>query len=642
MTRLSKVFLAAAIAVSAALPVFASPAGSPVSQYGRLFADGNRIVGERSDGETVQLKGPSLSWSVSQWGSHRFFITETVDAMVDGWNANVIRVPLGLSYEPYGVRGGYDVPDSAEVNWRRVELVADRAIERGVYVVIDWHSHNAHDPAQVPLAVDFFTNPQRAGKYGNNDAVIFQIYNEPLDSVVIDGTKVPVTWADVKAYSETVISAIRAAGFNNLIVVGSPHWTSRPNLGAADPPSDPGTTEHPQRNIAMAFHFYADDHRIDRNHWFQPGTYRDAVLNTLAAGFPVFVSEWGTNNSSITGLPNLPEAHRWITFLDSLKISACAWSAVVSENQLDFWTRTGNPLTLGPGTLANWTNPAGMTPHGRFVYRWLTGNDTTVTSDIVIGPDGWPIFSGMASPIPLTDRVWGETNSNSDGSNNTFQHSETDGVLTMTYSLVKGDYQWNPYVGVGFEADVSHCGWGLGYAYIGSAHTLRAEQSDVDDWAFHINDQATGNAAAWTEVRIPWSYFAQPGWGAPVAQDATRVTHLRWYIELPDGRSGELSVRDLRCLGDPNGEQVSVRNPGRGRQANANQFARVSGNTLRLRLATDGRVDIYTINGRRVRTMDVKRGDHNIRMNNLPRGMYVININSGASSWKQSVRMLVK
>ncbi|MDR0331215.1 MAG: glycoside hydrolase family 5 protein, partial [Chitinispirillales bacterium] len=144
-----------AIAVSA----FSAFAG-PVEQYGRLYADGSKIVGERSGGSAVQLKGPSLQWSVAGWGSDKFFLTETVDAMAGGWMAQVIRAPLGIAYvnptDPGDeVTDGYNVDSLG--NWERVERVVDAAIERGVYAILDWHSHSAHNADEIALAADFFT-----------------------------------------------------------------------------------------------------------------------------------------------------------------------------------------------------------------------------------------------------------------------------------------------------------------------------------------------------------------------------------------------------------------------------------------------------------------------------------------------------
>ena len=626
VTALSLTLITAALAANA----FAAPVGD----YGRLYADGNKIVGEKSGGAAVQLKGLSFQWSVSDWGTHRFFTADAVDAMVDGWNAQVIRAPLGISYAEYGVTDGYDVsPDSAAVNWARVERVVDRAVGRGVYAIVDWHSHDAHVPAKTQLAVDFFTNPTRAGKYGNDPAVIFEIFNEPVDNV---------TWAQVKAYAETVIAAIRRAGFKNLILVGSPYYDLKTDVAANDPPRDS------LNNIAFTFHFYADGHRFGARPWFSsgsPATFGAVVQGALDAGKPVFVSEWGTNDATDTGKVNFTEADKWHEFLDAKKISSCAWAVAVSANVLDFWTRSGNPLNLGPGVAANWTAPANMTPHGRYVYRWLTGKDTTFTAE-----SGWPAFGGMRSPIPIPAKSGlGSITDRYDGGASELAYDVTDGVLSMNYTLAKGDYQYDPYVGVGFSVDMSHCEWGIAYTYKGGEHTLRAEQSNMGEgatpanWDFHTNSEPTPAAENWTDVRIPWRFFLQAGWGAPVPFDNSLVTDVRWYVDAGSGMgpAGEIQVKNVYCLGCTNedAEFVSVRRWG-GKPAAAPQI-KVSGRTLQLRLPQSGKVDIYNMKGSKISAMKLNQGVHAIKMNGLPRGMYVVRANCGAS-WNKSIKMFIK
>jgi hypothetical protein len=70
------------------------------------------------------------------------------------------------------------------------------------------------------------------------------------------------------------------------------------------------------------------------------------------------------------------------------------------------------------------------------------------------------------------------------------------------------------------------------------------------------------------------------------------------------------------------------------------QFLQVTGYTLTLRLPERGTVAVYALNGAKIRAFDLGQGNHTLRLNDLPRGMYMIRANSGA--WKDSVRMLIK
>jgi hypothetical protein len=613
--KLSAITAGAALLSLCAISAFAGP----VSEYGRLYASGNKIVGEKTGGEAVQLKGPSMQWSVSGWGSDKFFIEETVNAMVDvdnGWKAKVIRAPLGIDFEKrtdHKVTGGY-ITKPAE-NWARVMTVVDAAVAKDVYAIVDWHSHTAHDSAETALAIDFFTNPNLAGKYGDNPAVIFEIYNEPENDV---------TWAKVKAYSTAVIKAIRDAGFNNLILVGSPNWDTQTNTAAADPPDDP------DNNIAFTFHFYTVNNPLS--------THRSRVQGALNVNKPVFVSEWGTNDASSTGKPNFVETDKWHAYLDSNKISSCAWGVTASDyNVLDYWTGVGSPLNYGKSDLANWTKPGMMTAHGRYIYRWLTGKDTTGTSTM----PGFPEFDGPTIPI-LLDSMYSFSDATDSGA--TIQSlSVESGIAHLTYTLNKGHYDWAPYAAAGIRVEgMSECGYGIGYSYKGSTHVLRAEQSNIKAWAYHENFVPTGDVDDWTEVKVPWNYFQQPVWTPPdsaVPQDFTKVTALAWNREGTTGTSGELWIKDVKCLVQ---NTVSVKpNSGTASHKSAASFMRVSNNQLRLRMAQAGKLEIFDLRGIKLRTVKLKQGDHVVKLGNLPGGMYVVKA-SGADGWRGTVKAAVR
>jgi hypothetical protein len=76
------------------------------------------------------------------------------------------------------------------------------------------------------------------------------------------------------------------------------------------------------------------------------------------------------------------------------------------------------------------------------------------------------------------------------------------------------------------------------------------------------------------------------------------------------------------------------------RQATAAQLIKITGRTLTLRLPERGNVVVYALNGAKIRAFDLGQGAHTLRLNDLPRGMYVVRANSGV--WNQAVRMLVK
>jgi hypothetical protein len=60
-----------------------------------------------------------------------------------------------------------------------------------------------------------------------------------------------------------------------------------------------------------------------------------------------------------------------------------------------------------------------------------------------------------------------------------------------------------------------------------------------------------------------------------------------------------------------------------------------------LRLPQSGKVDIYNLKGSKISAMKLNQGVHAIKMNGLPRGMYVVRANCGAF-WNKSINMFIK
>jgi endoglucanase len=260
-------------------------AETPVEKHGRLQVSGNKIVG--AHGGHVSLAGVSFGWS--QWDAARFYNAGAVKTLADDWQAGIVRAALGIH------RTGY--LSAPEENEARVVAVIEAAIANGLYVIIDWHDHHAHDHPE--LAVAFFERMARA--YGDKPNVIYELFNEPLRDV---------SWPrDVKPYAERVISAIRAIDPDNLILVGSPSWSQDVDVAAKDPIDDP--------NVAYALHFYAGTHKD----WL-----RNKALAALNAGVALFVSEWGVCNADGDGPIARESVDEWLAFMRKHKLSHCAWS----------------------------------------------------------------------------------------------------------------------------------------------------------------------------------------------------------------------------------------------------------------------------------------------------------------------------
>tara|TARA_Y100000814_G_scaffold20305_1_gene13818 strand:+ start:23 stop:1033 length:1011 start_codon:yes stop_codon:yes gene_type:complete len=296
--------------------------------HGLLEVNGNRIVNKNN--EPVSLAGNSFFWSNDGWGGEKYYNSEVVSWLKEDWNTSIVRASMGVE-DP----GGY--LDNKTANKDRVKIIIDAAIQEGIYVIVDWHSHHAED--YVDEAIIFFE--EIASLYGDNDNVIYEIYNEPLD----------ISWSEtIKPYAISVISAIRAIDPDNLIVVGTPEWSQRIDLAAADP-----IIGFP--NIAYTLHFYTVYH----HQWL-----RDRASAALDDGIAIFVSECGSIGYSIVDT----EANNWMTWCFTNKIIHCNWAVNDKEEE---WSI----LVPGASTNGNW-NDNDLTEAGKLakniILNWPSAN----------------------------------------------------------------------------------------------------------------------------------------------------------------------------------------------------------------------------------------------------------------------------
>jgi len=257
-------------------------AAQPVKRHGQLRVDGTRLVDHK--GQPVVLRGMSFGWH--NWWP-RFYNAGTVKWLHDDWKCSVVRVAMGVEPDK-----GY-IKDSAG-SVADVRAVVDAAIKEGIYVIIDWHSHNI----KLKEAKIFFT--QMASQYGKYPNVIYEIFNEPDYE----------TWPEVKAYSEDVIKTIRAIDPDNIILVGSPKWDQDIQLPADDPIKG-------YSNLMYSMHFYAGTHK----QWL-----RDRTDEAIKKGLPIFISESAGMEASGNGPLNNEEWKKWIDWMESKQLSWITWS----------------------------------------------------------------------------------------------------------------------------------------------------------------------------------------------------------------------------------------------------------------------------------------------------------------------------
>ena len=98
--------------------------------YGALKVNGINLVD--SHNKPVVLRGMSFGWSCFH---PRFYTAGAVNTLVKDWHCNVIRAALGV--EP---KNGYKEDSAIQI--QLIRNVIEACIKEGIYVIIDWHSHN--------------------------------------------------------------------------------------------------------------------------------------------------------------------------------------------------------------------------------------------------------------------------------------------------------------------------------------------------------------------------------------------------------------------------------------------------------------------------------------------------------------------
>jgi hypothetical protein len=325
----------------------------PVSHYGALkvckVGNKGQLCGSNPGTTTtpVFVKGPSLYWSVNP--GNVFYNLKTVDWLVNEMEMGVIRAAMAIRYwsenkdEIKGNVLGY--AQNKDGQKAIIKGVIEAAIANDIYVIVDWHSHNAHNSDETSLATTFFR--ELATEYKNTPNIIWEIYNEPVNA----------NSTDINSYTTTIYNAIRNAGSNNLILVGSNWYSQKPYEQAQKfGKSDDAVT----KNVGFTFHFYAASHSFSTTDGI--GKSANDAMN---AGYAVFGTEWGSMNADGKGSISTSATSAWTSWMDDNNISNCAWQAgAVCEKG------TGNPEA----------NQANCTMEISSMFSLLTSTENLATS----------------------------------------------------------------------------------------------------------------------------------------------------------------------------------------------------------------------------------------------------------------------
>ena len=254
-----------------------------------LAVEDTQLVDDK--GNPVQMKGVSthgLAW-------YPGYVNEDCFAQLKEWGVDVIRLAMYT-----GENGGYCTGGDKDKLKTLIRDGVEYAVNCGLYVIIDWHILSDGNPnTYIEESKKFFQ--EMSQEYADYTNVLYEICNEPNG-----GT----SWKDVKTYAEQIIDVIRENDDDGIILVGTPNWCQYVDQAAADPIQN-------CENVMYTLHFYAATHT---------DSLRNAMVDAINAGLPIFVSEYGICDASGNGAIDRNQANQWISVMDQYGVSYVAWN----------------------------------------------------------------------------------------------------------------------------------------------------------------------------------------------------------------------------------------------------------------------------------------------------------------------------
>jgi hypothetical protein len=337
---------------SASASPSASPSGTPTGggPAPQLHVSGNKLVS--STGANVTLHGVNRSGGeymcVQGYGFWDGPVDQASIDAIKSWHANAVRVPLneacwnGESY----VNSAY-----AGTNYiNAVKSYVSLLNANGLVAILDLHwtdgTYNGQPsncPAQAscqkPMpdsaqAIPFWTSV--ANTFKGNDAVVFDLFNEPFASRATgDTTSGWQCWLNggtcngigyPVAGMQAMVNAVRSTGANNVLMLGGEEYSNDLTGWLTYQPTDP------DHNLVASWHSYNFNTCSNQSCW-------TSQVAPVAAKVPVVAGEIGENDCAGSYINPL------MTWLDSQGISYLAWT----------WNNWTNGCASGPVLITDYT-----------------------------------------------------------------------------------------------------------------------------------------------------------------------------------------------------------------------------------------------------------------------------------------------
>jgi hypothetical protein len=316
-----------------------SPAGTggPPSSRGApsVHVQGNRLLD--AGGHTVRLRGVDRSgaeYACAQgWGIFDGPTDSAAVAAIASWKANAVRVPLNETCW-LGINGVAPAWSGATYRAAIADFVA-RLKAAGLVVILDLHwsaSDSGVALGQAPMpnrdhSPEFWR--QVAAAFKGNDAVIFDLFNEPYPDNNADSPEAWRCWRDggtcrgvsyQAAGMQELVDAVRGTGATNVIMVGGIEYAADLASWLAYRPADP------LGNAAASWHIYNFSWCNTRSCW-------DGAAAAVAQQVPLVLGELGQDDGGSAFVDSLMD------WMDARGGSYLAWT----------WDVWGPPMSLITG-----------------------------------------------------------------------------------------------------------------------------------------------------------------------------------------------------------------------------------------------------------------------------------------------------
>jgi endoglucanase len=322
----------------------------PPTAAPQLHVSGNELV--NASGTRVVLRGVDRSGTEFECvQDHGIFDGPSDQASITPmrmWHINAVRIPLneacwdGESYvNPAYAGATYQHAIEAYVkllNSDGMVAILDLHWTNGAYTGSASQCSSARAVCQKPMpdlsAIRFWKSV--AGAFKGNDAVIFDLFNEPYPEIADHGNEtegwrcwlyggscagIPYPVAGM----QSLVNAVRSSGASNVIMLGGLDWANDLTHWLSYMPSDP------DHNLAASWHSY--DHNVCNTMSCWTGQ-----ISPVIARVPVIAGEIGERGC---GSSYLQKVTAW---LDSESTSYLAWA----------WDVAHGPCPGGSGLISSY------------------------------------------------------------------------------------------------------------------------------------------------------------------------------------------------------------------------------------------------------------------------------------------------